>query len=60
MIAGELDAASPPADGRFLSSEIVGAHYIELAAAHMTNIEAAEIFTKAVIGFLIDEGGAAV
>jgi 3-oxoadipate enol-lactonase len=59
VIAGELDAASPPADGRFLSSEIAGASYIELAAAHMTNIEAAEVFTQAVIGFLTDEGGAA-
>jgi 3-oxoadipate enol-lactonase len=55
VIAGELDAASPPADGRFLTSAIAGASYVELAAAHMTNIEVAEIFTEAVIRFLTEQ-----
>ncbi|MGH2502411.1 MAG: 3-oxoadipate enol-lactonase, partial [Ktedonobacterales bacterium] len=59
VIAGELDAASPPADGRYLTAEIAGARYIELAAAHLTNIEAAEAFTQAVVGFLTDEAGVA-
>lgn len=56
VIAGELDAASPPADGRFLSASVPGAQYIELPAAHMTNVEAAEPFTDAVLRFL--KGGA--
>lgn len=55
VIAGELDAASPPADGRFLSAAISGASYVELAAAHMTNIEVSEVFTDAVIRFLTEE-----
>lgn len=57
VIAGELDAASPPADGRFLAERIAGARYIELAAAHLSNIEAAEAFTQAVVGFLTDGAG---
>jgi 3-oxoadipate enol-lactonase len=52
VIAGALDAASPPADGRFLATSITGARYIELDAAHMTNIEVAEDFTDAVMRFL--------
>jgi 3-oxoadipate enol-lactonase len=52
VIAGALDAASPPADGRFLQVSIPGADYLELRAAHMTNIEAAQAFTDAVICFL--------
>ncbi len=52
VIAGSLDAASPPADGRFLATSIAGASYIELDAAHMTNIEVAEDFTNAVVTFL--------
>lgn len=52
VIAGALDAASPPADGRFLATAIAGARYIELDAAHMTNIEVADVFTNAVVDFL--------
>lgn len=55
VIAGELDAASPPADGRYLTNAIAGANYVELAAAHMTNIEVSEVFTDAVIRFLTQE-----
>lgn len=44
---------------RFLSSRVIEAQYLELATAHMTNIETAEIYTRAVIGFLTDEGDAA-
>lgn len=59
VIAGELDTASPPADGRFLAERIARARYIELAAAHLTNIEAPEAFTQAVVGFLTDGAGVA-
>jgi 3-oxoadipate enol-lactonase len=52
VIAGALDAVSPPADGRSLANAITGARYVELNAAHLTNIEAAEAFTDTVMRFL--------
>lgn len=53
VITGEWDVATPPADGRFLASSIPGARYLELAAAHISNIEAADSFTDAVLRFLV-------
>ena len=47
VIAGTHDAATPPADGRFLADAIRGARYVELPAAHLSNIEAAPAFTAA-------------
>ncbi len=52
VIGGEWDVATPPADGRFLASSIPRATYLELAAAHISNIEAADSFTDAVLRFL--------
>lgn len=54
VIAGTHDAATPPADGRFLAEKIQGARYVELAAAHLSNIEAAERFTAEVAAFLAE------
>jgi 3-oxoadipate enol-lactonase len=53
VVAGALDAASPPAEGRFLANAISGAQYLELEAAHLTNIEAASAFNDAVVRFLV-------
>lgn len=55
VIAGASDEATPPADGRFLAERIPGARYVELAAAHLSNVEAAEPFTRAVVRFLSGE-----
>jgi 3-oxoadipate enol-lactonase len=55
VVAGSLDAASPPTDGRFLASSIAGARYVELDGAHMTNIEAVQPFNDAVLDFLLDK-----
>ncbi|MDQ2695917.1 MAG: 3-oxoadipate enol-lactonase [Pseudomonadota bacterium] len=52
VIAGTQDQATPPADGRFLAEQIGGAEYVELDAAHLSNIEKADPFTDAVLGFL--------
>ncbi len=52
VIAGAHDLATPPADGRFLAERIPGARYLELEAAHLSNIEAEERFTEGVLGFL--------
>ena len=52
VLAGTYDAATPPADGRFLADSIGGARYVELAGAHLSNIEAAAHFADAVSSFL--------
>ena len=52
IIAGTHDAATPPADGRGMAERIRGARYVELDAAHISNVEAAERFTAEVLGFL--------
>jgi 3-oxoadipate enol-lactonase len=52
VIAGAHDLATPPADGRFLAERIQDARYVELPAAHLSNIEAAPAFTAALTEFL--------
>jgi 3-oxoadipate enol-lactonase len=52
VISGAQDAATTPADGRFVAEKIRGAQYLELNAAHLSNIEAAEPFTTALLKFL--------
>jgi 3-oxoadipate enol-lactonase len=54
VIAGASDQATPPADGRHLARRIAGARYVELATAHISNIEAAAEFNAAVVAFLND------
>jgi 3-oxoadipate enol-lactonase len=53
VIAGDQDLSTPPADGRFIASQIPGARFIELSAAHLSNIEAADRFTLEVEKFLL-------
>ena len=52
VISGAQDAATTPADGRFIAEKVPGAKYLELNAAHLSNIEAAEPFTTALLKFL--------
>jgi 3-oxoadipate enol-lactonase len=52
VISGAHDAATTPADGRFVADKIPGAQFLELNAAHLSNIEAAEPFTAALLKFL--------
>jgi 3-oxoadipate enol-lactonase len=52
VISGAQDAATPAADGRFVAEKIPNAQYLELDAAHLSNIEAAEPFTAALLKFL--------
>jgi 3-oxoadipate enol-lactonase len=52
VISGTHDLATPPADGRFVAEQVSGAQYLELNAAHLSNIEAAEPFTAALLKFL--------
>ena len=52
VVVGEHDPATPPAHGRAIAERIRGATLVELKAAHLSNIEAAEQFTAAVLDFL--------
>jgi 3-oxoadipate enol-lactonase len=54
VIAGASDPVTTPGDGRFLAGAIAGAQYVELAAAHLSNVEAAEAFNAALLRFLAD------
>ncbi len=52
VIAGAHDVATTPADGRFLAERIALARYVELDAAHISNLEQPAGFTRAVLDFL--------
>lgn len=52
VIAGDRDLSTPPADGKFIAGQVPGAYFVELSAAHLSNIEAANRFTTEVVNFL--------
>jgi len=52
VIYGRRDPVTPEADAQFLIDRIRGAVKIELAAAHLSNVEQADAFTEAVSNFL--------
>jgi 3-oxoadipate enol-lactonase len=52
VVAGTHDAATPPAAGQFIAGRIPGARYVELPAAHISNVEVADRFNAAVLDFL--------
>ncbi len=52
VIAGKHDQVTPTVDGRKLADDIPGACFVELDAAHLSNWEAAEDFTEALLDFL--------
>lgn len=52
IIAGSKDFATPPAASQFLREQIRNAEYVELDAAHLSNVEQADKFTQAVVTFL--------
>jgi len=53
VIAGTHDAATTPSDGHYLADRIAGAHYVELNAAHLSNLEEPAGFTSEVSTFLL-------
>jgi 3-oxoadipate enol-lactonase len=55
VIAGTHDVSAPPAAGREVAQNISGASYVELDAAHISNVEAADRFTAETIAFLAGE-----
>jgi len=52
VLAGTQDPATLPADGQFLAKHIPGAGYVEVNAAHLSNIEAQDEFNTHVVSFL--------
>ncbi len=52
VIAGSLDQASQPAQGQLIAQTIPGARYLEIDAAHISNVEAPQEFAAAVLNFL--------
>ena len=52
VISGTHDPATPPSEGHFLAEHIPGARYVELNAAHLSNIEDQHRFNKEVAEFL--------
>jgi 3-oxoadipate enol-lactonase len=53
VIAGTHDAATTPAEGRYLADRIAGARYVELNAAHLSNIENRDGFNAELSAFLL-------
>ena len=53
VISATHDPATPPADGHFIAGHIPTAQYVELDAAHLSNMEQAEKFNAELSKFLI-------
>jgi 3-oxoadipate enol-lactonase len=52
VVIGKLDPATPPAAGHLIADAIPDAKTVELDAAHLSNLEQPEAFTRAVLDFL--------
>lgn len=52
IVAGRHDPVTTPADAQFLQQQIGGAEYLELAASHLSNVEAGAEFTAGLQQFL--------
>jgi pimeloyl-ACP methyl ester carboxylesterase len=57
VIAGTSDPAPTPEAARAWASNISQARFLELPAAHLSNIGAADAFTAAVTTFLANVAG---
>jgi len=53
VLAGSHDSSTPAADGQFIAKHIPGANYVELNAAHLSNLEAQDEFNSHVATFLL-------
>lgn len=52
VIAGTHDLSTPPVDGHFIADHVPGARYVELDAAHISNVERPAEFLAALVGHL--------
>ncbi|MDG9883224.1 3-oxoadipate enol-lactonase [Pseudomonas sp. GD04058] len=53
VISGTADAVTPPSGGLFIQEHVPGAEYAEFHAAHLSNVEVGEPFSRRVIDFLL-------
>jgi 3-oxoadipate enol-lactonase len=53
VTVGAKDAATPPAAGETIAGQIKGAELLSLDAAHISNMEQPEAYTKATLDFLL-------
>jgi 3-oxoadipate enol-lactonase len=51
-IGGRADAATPPEGVEFIHQRVAGSKLVLLDAAHLTNVERAEEFTRALDDFV--------
>jgi len=52
IVCGTADGVTTPEHGRFMQERIHAAELVELHAAHLSNVEASEFFTRRVLDFL--------
>ena len=52
IVCGTADVVTTPEHGRFMQERIRGAELVEFYAAHLSNVEAGELFTRRVLDFL--------
>jgi 3-oxoadipate enol-lactonase len=52
VVAGKHDPATPPEANEYIKNHIPGAQFATLDAAHISNVEQPEAYTKTVLGFL--------
>ena len=55
VIAGTEDAVTPPSGSRFIQEHVQGAQYAEFHAAHLSNVQAGDAFSRRVLDFLLVE-----
>ena len=53
VVCGDRDPVTTVADGELLKQAIAGAQLVTLCAAHLSNVEAAQSFSSAVLAFLM-------
>jgi 3-oxoadipate enol-lactonase len=56
VVAGRKDGVTPTRESRFLVEHIPGSQYVELDAAHLSNIEQPDEFTSALSAFFLTPG----
>ncbi|SDH08599.1 3-oxoadipate enol-lactonase [Pseudomonas flavescens] len=52
IVCGTGDAVTTPEHGRFMQERIAAAELVEFDAAHLSNVQAGELFTRRVLDFL--------
>lgn len=52
VVAGQADPVTTTDDGHFLVERIAGSRMVVLEAAHLSSVEAAEVFERSVLDFL--------